>query len=165
VSALEVVGDLRRAESEESELDDAGDQREPVLLVSRVGTLRFHRSSAARAVAASDLDEEDRRLGWREVGDCAPADLERFAKTGAAIGASLERELHRRRVRNRAFASPPRVAALATRREWVLVDGAPMEHSTRRDVAGLGGPVGGGEHRASCLVPPKLLLESTVLFA
>ena len=42
------------------------------------------------------------------------------------------------------------------------MDGATVEHSARRDAAGLRRPVRGREHRTAGLVPSELLLESAV---
>jgi hypothetical protein len=165
VGALEVVGNLCGTESEESELDDAGDEREPVLLVPRVGAFGLDPLSATGTVVAGDLDVEDERLERRKVWDRPSANLERFPQARAAVRAPLEGELEGSRVRNGALASSPRVAALATGGEWILVDGAPIEHSARGDAAGLGGPVGGREHRTAGLAPSELLLESPVLLA
>ncbi len=89
VSPVEVVHDLRGAQAHETQLDDPGDEGEPVLPVGRVGAPGLDPPPTPRTVVPSDLDVGDEGLRRRELADRPTTVGERFTEPRTAISAVL----------------------------------------------------------------------------
>jgi len=163
VGPLQVIDNLGRAESEKAELDHAGDEREAILLVRRIGTLRLYAAVAARAVVARDLDVKDQGLGGREIGDGPSADLERLSEASSAVRTLIEGEFQRRSIRHGALTRTARVARLSSGGVGVVSDRATIEDAARGNATRLGSSIGGSEHWGAGLVTSEFLQEPSVL--
>lgn len=163
VGPLEIVDDLGRTQAEQRELNHSRDEGESVLSVRGIGALRLSAPMTTGAIVARDLDLVDLGVRGGKIRDGASSDLEGLAEAGAAVGASIERELQGWGVRHRTLPSMARMSGLSPGRVRIAADRSAIEDMTGGDTARLRRPVGAGEHRGTGLVAPEFLLESTIL--